>query len=159
LRERPFDLPILAERIALRIASEQGKNIRGLTHGAVEIICQKPWLGNYPEFEATIRLAVQRASTPWLTDADFDGELAVSSQPSIGDYRNDTLALFDSSGALRPFSEIENEIFEMAQKHCGGSVGRTAKALGLGRSTLYRKFQEKDSVAQTQSSIMMGDAA
>ncbi len=159
LRERPFDLPILAERIALRIASEQGKNIRGLTHGAVEIICQKPWLGNYPEFEATIRLAVQRASTPWLTDADFDGELAVSSQPSIGDYRNDTLALFDSSGALRPFSEIENEIFEMAQKHCGGSVGRAAKALGLGRSTLYRKFQEKDSVAQTQSSIMMGDAA
>jgi DNA-binding NtrC family response regulator len=159
LRERPFDLPILAEHIALRIASEQGKNIRGLTQGAVDVIVQKPWLGNYPEFEATIRLAVQRASTPWLSDIDFDGELTSHSGSSISHYRNDTLALFDSNGTLKPFSEIENEIFEMAQKHCGGSLGRAAKALGLGRSTLYRKFQEKHDINETYNRVMIGDAA
>jgi len=159
LRERPFDLPILAERIAQRIASEQGKNIRGLTQGAIDMIVQKPWRGNYPEFEATLRLAVQRASSPWLSDIDFDGKLASHSGPSISHYRNDTLALFDSNGTLRPFSEIENEIFEMAQKHCSGSLGRAAKALGLGRSTLYRKFQEKHDINETQNRVILGDAA
>ena len=66
LRERLFDLPVLAERIALRVSSELGKNIRGLTKGAVDYLSQQAWRGNYPEFEATIRLAVQRAATPWL---------------------------------------------------------------------------------------------
>ena len=159
VRERLFDLPVLAERIALRVSSELGKNIRGLTKGAVDYLSQQAWRGNYPEFEATIRLAVQRAATPWLTDADFDGELAISPTPTLSDYRRDTLALFDETGALRPFAEIESEIFEMAQRHCGGSLGRAAKALGLGRSTLYRKFQEKDQVSERQDSAMMGDAA
>jgi DNA-binding NtrC family response regulator len=47
----------------------------------------------------------------------------------------------------------------MAQRHCGGSLGKAAKALGLGRSTLYRKFQEKDSVGQSQKIELLGDAA
>lgn len=159
LRERPFDLAALAERMALRFASESGKNIRGLTHGAVEYLMKQTWPGNHPEFEATLRLAVQRASTPWLTDADFDGEMAFEKTPSVQDFKNETLALFDSTGALRPFAEIESEIFEMAQRHCGGSLGKAAKALGLGRSTLYRKFQEKDLAGQSQKIEMLGDAA
>jgi DNA-binding NtrC family response regulator len=159
LRERPFDLSVLAERIALRFASEIGKNIRGLTHGAVKCLMKHTWPGNYPELEATLRLAVQRASTPWLTDADFDGEINFDQSPTFQEFNRETLALFDSTGALRPFAEIESEIFEMAQRHCGGSLGKAAKALGLGRSTLYRKFQEKDPVGQTQKIQMLGDAA
>ncbi len=159
LRERPFDLSILAERIALRLASEHGKNIRGLTHGAIECLMKQGWPGNHPEFEATLRLAVQRASTPWLTDADFDGEISFDQSPTLQEFKSETLALFDSTGVLRPFAEIESEIFEMAQRHCGGSLGKAAKALGLGRSTLYRKFQEKDSVGQSQKIELLGDAA
>jgi DNA-binding NtrC family response regulator len=159
LRERPFDLSILAERMALRFASESGKNIRGLTHGAVEYLMRQTWPGNHPEFEATLRLAIQRASTPWLTDANFDGEMIIDQAHTLQDFKSETLALFDASGSLRPFAEIESEIFEMAQRHCGGSLGKAAKALGLGRSTLYRKFQEKDSVGQSQKIEMLGDAA
>ena len=159
LRERPFDLSILAERMSLRFASESGKNIRGLTHGAVESLMKQTWSGNHPEFEATLRLAVQRASTPWLTDADFEGEMVFDQAPTIQEFKSETLALFDSTGALRPFAEIQSEIFEMAQRHCGGSLGKAAKALGLGRSTLYRKFQEKDTVGQSQKIEMLGDAA
>ena len=159
LRERPFDLSTLAERMALRFASESGKNIRGLTHGAVESLMKQTWSGNHPEFEATLRLAVQRASTPWLTDADFEVEMVFDQAPTIQEFKSETLALFDSTGALRPFAEIQSEIFEMAQRHCGGSLGKAAKALGLGRSTLYRKFQEKDTVGQSQKIEILGDAA
>ena len=120
---------------------------------------KQTWSGNHPEFEATLRLAVQRASTPWLTDADFEGEMVFDQAPTIQEFKSETLALFDSTGALRPFAEIQSEIFEMAQRHCGGSLGKAAKALGLGRSTLYRKFQEKDTVGQSQKIEMLGDAA
>jgi DNA-binding NtrC family response regulator len=143
LRERPFDLAHLAEQTALRIAAETGKPIRGLTDRAKAFLAEQEWPGNFPDFEAALRMAVNRASTPWLTDADFRaGKDLTLSQPAKG-YERDRLALFDDSGALRPFAEIEHEIFEMAQRHCGGSLGRAAKALGLGRSTLYRKIQDK----------------
>ncbi len=162
LRERPFDLPILAERTALRLASEGGRDIRGLTTGAVEALLMRRWSGNYPEFEAMIRLAVGRANSAWLTEADFVGEAEASNvippRQSSEEVEGESLALFDGTGRLRAFADIEAELIERAQKHCG-SLGKAAKALGLGRSTLYRKLQDKDVAEQSPVGVWMGDAA
>ncbi len=163
LRERPFDLAILAERTALRLASESGKDLRGLTEQAIAFLSKQEWRGNHPEFEAAIRLAVRRVSTAWLTDADFDDELiaegAMIPRPRDRVEDDASLTLFDATGALRSFADIEADIIARAQRHCGGSLGRAAKALGLGRSTLYRKIQEKDAVEGASMGAWMGDAA
>jgi len=164
LRERPFDLGALAERTALRLASETGKDLRGLTEQAIAFLSKQEWRGNHPEFESAIRLAVRRVSTAWLTDADFVDELPAerAAAPSITSDFGDLgapLTLFDDSGALRPFADIEADILARAQQHCGGSLGKAAKALGLGRSTLYRKLQEKDANGSSALDVWMGDAA
>ena len=162
LRERPFDLPLLAERTALRLASEAGRDIRGLTAGAVEALLTRRWSGNYPEFEAIIRLAVGRGTSAWLTEADFAGEVEASNviPPRLAseEAEGETLALFDGTGRLRAFADIEAELINRAQKHCG-SLGKAAKALGLGRSTLYRKLQGRDVAEQSTVGVWMGDAA
>ena len=163
LRERPFDLAVLAERTALRLASESGKDLRGLTEQAITFLSKQEWRGNHPEFEAAIRLAVRRVSSAWLTDVDFDDEMgsdiAQAPRKQDRDIDNAGLTLFDASGALRSFADIEADIIARAQHHCGGSLGKAAKALGLGRSTLYRKIQEKDAVGQPLMGEWMGDAA
>ena len=50
--------------------------------------------------------------------------------------------LLDDHGQLRPLKALETEALKFAYQHCGGRVGRIAKALKLGRTTLYRKLLE-----------------
>jgi DNA-binding NtrC family response regulator len=163
LKDRPFDLPDLAEQAALRIAAESGKLIRGLAQGAKDFVMQQDWPGNFPEFESAIRHAVRRAATPWLTEADFNAGMGTREMPVMPRHRTDTLSIVDEAGALRPFIDIESDIFAMAQRHCGGSLSHAAKALGLGRSTLYRKIQEtsqrREAAADEPKNQWTGDAA
>ena len=77
-----------------------------------------------------------------MTEADFDTAFERRQQPAMSHEMKETLPLFDETGALRPFADIESDILEMAQQHCGGSLSQAAKALGLGRSTLYRKLEK-----------------
>nr|WP_306268256.1 response regulator [Pararhizobium sp. IMCC3301] len=50
--------------------------------------------------------------------------------------------LLDGHGQLRPLKAMESEALRFAYEHFGGRVGRIAKALKLGRTTLYRKLLE-----------------
>jgi DNA-binding NtrC family response regulator len=43
-------------------------------------------------------------------------------------------------GHVKPLAQIEREIIAIALLHCGGHVTEAAKALRVGRSTLYRKL-------------------
>jgi DNA-binding NtrC family response regulator len=48
------------------------------------------------------------------------------------------LLLVDGQGELRSFSEIEEEVLELAIRYSGGNFRRAALGLKLSRSTLYR---------------------
>jgi DNA-binding NtrC family response regulator len=39
-------------------------------------------------------------------------------------------------------ADVERELIAFALKHHGGRMSRVARALGIGRSTLYRKLRE-----------------
>lgn len=43
-------------------------------------------------------------------------------------------------GHIRPWKWIESEIIDNAMRSCGFSVGKACEALGIGRSTFYRRF-------------------
>jgi DNA-binding NtrC family response regulator len=46
------------------------------------------------------------------------------------------------NGEVAPLSDVERELIVFALKHYGGRMSRVARALGIGRSTLYRKLKE-----------------
>jgi DNA-binding NtrC family response regulator len=54
-----------------------------------------------------------------------------------------TIRLVDENGETRPLSELRREIIQktvLREREFGfGFMSRTARALGIGRSTLYRK--------------------
>lgn len=45
-------------------------------------------------------------------------------------------------GRLRTLAEVERDVIRNAIDHHGGNYTAAAKALGIGRSTLYRKMEE-----------------
>ncbi len=61
---------------------------------------------------------------------------------NIGNGLRHALALFTASGDLRSLRSIEAEVIACALAHYQGRISRAARALGLGRSTLYRKIDE-----------------
>ena len=52
------------------------------------------------------------------------------------------IPLTDDQGDVRKLADLEAEIIRQALIACNGSVSKVARQLGVGRSTLYRKFKE-----------------
>ena len=54
------------------------------------------------------------------------------------------VALHDAKGDMRRLEDIEADLIRLALVQYGGRMSETARRLGIGRSTLYRKMREYD---------------
>lgn len=52
-------------------------------------------------------------------------------------------SFMNSAGQLKSLREVEDMVIEYAIAACDGCITKAAQALGIGRSTLYRKIQER----------------
>jgi DNA-binding NtrC family response regulator len=48
----------------------------------------------------------------------------------------------DDNGEVAALTDLERELISFALQHYGGRMSRVARALKIGRSTLYRKLRE-----------------
>ncbi len=80
LRERKEDIPLLAIYFLKKYASATGKEIRGLTREAMNILMNRQWLGNIRELENVIERATIVCEGDMLTPQDLN-PLAESSNP------------------------------------------------------------------------------
>lgn len=60
----------------------------------------------------------------------------------VGDDRVDVIEACYADGSVKPMAEIEREMILYTIGRCRGSKSETARVLGIGRSTLYRKLEE-----------------
>ncbi len=58
LRERPEDIPLLAQTFLERFSLEADKQIKGITQNAMELLMKRPWKGNVRELQNVIQRAV-----------------------------------------------------------------------------------------------------
>ena len=130
LRERKEDILPLALHFLRREAVRYGRTVDGFSREATEALLRHGWPGNVRELEHAMERAVL---------------LARGSEISVGDLalrRRDD----DSGGSLEELTldEAERLLIEKALDRFGGNVSRTADALGLSRSALYRRLQRHD---------------
>jgi DNA-binding NtrC family response regulator len=131
LRDRPEDIVPLAQHFLDRHASRYAKRITGIDPAAEKALAYHRWPGNVRELDHTIERAVLMADSsqirpPDLGLADVGGRAA--SDPS----RLDEMTLED----------IEKLLIKKALNRYGGNARRAAEALGLSRSTFYRRLQQ-----------------
>ncbi len=68
LRDRPGDLPLLAEHFLRRFSRELGKDVRKIAPEAMELLANYAWPGNVRELQSTLKKAILHATGPVLLD-------------------------------------------------------------------------------------------
>ncbi len=70
LRERPGDVPLLAQHFLETSALRSKKTVRGIGPHAMQALCRYPWPGNVRELENVIERAVIVTKADTITDVD-----------------------------------------------------------------------------------------
>lgn len=129
LRDRREDIPPLAEHFLKRNAAKYRKDIAGFAKDATEALLRHAWPGNVRELEHAMERAVLMAGGGEIREADLFLRMRGGDAPRLED-----LSL----------EEMEKLLIQKAIGRFDGNVSRTADALGLSRSALYRRLQRYD---------------
>lgn len=137
LRERKEDIPILVEHFSRLVALEMGIKTKTFSSKALELISKPDYPGNVRELRNIIERVYLLCDRELLEPQDITDLL-----PGAGN--NNELSAFWTETAAYHDKKREFEIrYLSAQlKLFGGSVSKTAEALGLQQSNLSRKLQE-----------------
>lgn len=131
LRERPEDIPLLAERFLARIVLRSDQPA-WIDDDAMAMLRRYPWPGNVRELESVLERAISHSR---------DGTIRVGDLPQS--VREGRVITDDSPRPRRviSISEAEREAIVRAGWACGGQVTAMAQQLGIGRTTLWRKMK------------------
>ena len=161
LRDRREDLPGLARMFLKRFAAAESVPVEGFTQSAMEAIAHADWPGNVRQLENTIHRAVVMADSPLIKPSDLHGienqgasmlvrnrsagmAMGTIASTEAGNGSDDLLQdpLIREDGHIRRLLEIEADAIAKALTIYRGRMSETARRLGIGRSTLYRKIDE-----------------
>jgi two-component system response regulator PilR (NtrC family) len=129
LRQRKGDIPLLVHHFLDKYTTSMNKNIRGISNGAMRALLSHEWRGNVRELQNVIERAVIFAE---------GREIGVEDMPFAAGV-NDDDASEDLKESLRQF-ERQHIIYSL-RRH-GYDKAETARQLGIGISSLYRKLEE-----------------
>ena len=152
LRERPSDIPLLAEHFVKAAAEENGMPPKELNEDAKGALKHYEWRGNVRELENTIERAVILSRESLITAEDLwlptaqEGQKQPAISSSIA-----TQALGEDvhiSGGLlqKPLAGFLDEMAKLRVLHALDQTGwrkqEAADLLGIDRATLYRQMKK-----------------
>ncbi len=129
LRERENDVPLLAQALLQKFASDAGKPPLRFSQDALRALQQHAWPGNVRELENRIKRAVIMAEGPHVTAVEL--ELADGSAASIPGF-----SLKDAREAL------ERKSIQQALRRHNGKISAAAAELGISRPTFYELMKK-----------------
>ena len=134
LRERPGDIPLLAEHFLDGAAQRFTRARPTLTQSALSWLSLHGWPGNVRELKQTIERAVLVVDGTRL-EADHFAALAELADSGSRDPE------LPGPGTMT-LDALEKAMIERCLTHAAGNVTRAAEALGISRAALYRRLQK-----------------
>ena len=136
LRDRRDDIPDLAEQFARQYATKLGKRDIRLNATFVLKLQQHPWKGNIRELKNVIERAVI------LADAPTSGPIELTSDLLPYEMQAPNVTTETTNENALDLATIEKQHIQRVLRHTNGNKTETARLLGIGLTTLYRKLQE-----------------
>jgi two-component system response regulator PilR (NtrC family) len=137
LRERPDDVPLIAEHFLAKFNREMGKSLSGFTADAVDSLIEYAWPGNVRELENVIERAVALETSDRVR-VETLGDLRRGQPASFTTARPGDSALPPAGFNLEQhLQEIERNHVERALRQADGVQTRAAELLGLS----FRQFR------------------
>lgn len=131
LRDRRDDIPLLVEHFLEEFASYYEKPRARISNRAMSLLQNYAWPGNVRQLKNVIEGTVVMTSGEIRPD-DLPEEIR-------SDASNVNSVSISAESTLR---DAERALIHAALIHYGGNRAQTARSLGLGRKTLYRKMEE-----------------
>jgi len=128
LRDRPEDIPTLAESLLAGLAKELGRGQVHLEPEAAQALGNYPWPGNIRELRNVLERALLLSDQETVRRRDLRFENAPEGA-----------ALPMTTGL--PLAEIEKRYILRVLDEQGGHVARAAQRLGVPRSSLYQRLK------------------
>ncbi len=139
LRERPEDIPLLANHFLALFGQRHGRPKARLSEAALTHLSRLPWRGNTRELMNVVEQALLLSDSPTLgTDhlpplaAAAPGQMSVSVTPGVHNLKQ----VLDSIT-----SQAESAIISQALEAFSGNRTRAAEAIGLSRRALLMKIK------------------
>ncbi|MFH2056385.1 MAG: helix-turn-helix domain-containing protein, partial [bacterium] len=153
LRERSDDIPLLAEHFLKSYSKSTGKQVKGISKEAMQMLCDYPWPGNVRELENNIHTAVVMSKNDivQLTDLPLAKDLNDPVRIDFEELKDNYFQMFQrlldpiygriftsSHGQIYHHIQeaLEKALFDLTLKQLDGNQVKAARALGVSRNTL-----------------------
>jgi two-component system nitrogen regulation response regulator GlnG len=166
LRERPEDIPLLAEYFLARFSREMGLANPGMTGAAKVMLSNYPWPGNVRELANAMQKALIFSRGYPIHPEDLSralgGEVAIrEEQPKTRDalrqWIRQGLVAGDGKNVFDEFMDrFASLLITEALDLTGGNRSRAAKLLGISRPTLLAKIDKYR--LRMETSVKMEDS-
>ncbi len=135
LKEREDDIPLLADHFLDKYRKQMNKNIKGISNDAMRALMNHEWKGEIRELENVIERAVIFCNEDFIHIKQLPLQFQSATEQSE----------YSPSGSLdESVKRFEKEIITRALEASEFNKEKTAEALQVGLSTLYRKMKELD---------------
>jgi two-component system, NtrC family, nitrogen regulation response regulator GlnG len=148
LRDRPEDIPRLAEHLLVRASEETGLPPRRFTPAAIGALQTRAWPGNVRELMNVCRrvTVMSPAETVDANDLPSEEEAFGQSrdwQTALREWANQAADSGESDVATRAVERLESVLMDWALARTHGHRQEAARLLGWGRNTLTRKLRDR----------------
>ncbi|MFP4624941.1 MAG: sigma-54-dependent transcriptional regulator [Gemmatimonadota bacterium] len=148
LRERPEDVPLLADHLIARHARRLGVPALPIAPHALSLLVGYAWPGNVRELENALEHALALTSGTAIGIAELPPRIAGARRPAAGD--DATVGTADAGGTRPTLPEavaraqvaLEARLIREALRDTGGNRTLAAELLGVSRKTLFNKMSQ-----------------
>jgi len=124
LRERKEDIPLLADYFLKKFCANTSRPVPALSAEALELLMANDWRGNVRELENAVERALVVGRGGEIKPSDFSFPFQAT-----------------EAQAGRTLDDIERVAIERTVRETQGNLSRTARILGIDRTTLYNKLR------------------
>jgi DNA-binding NtrC family response regulator len=156
LRERPEDIPLLAEHFLTRYAAENQRPVKTIASDAMGYLKAYSWPGNVRELQNYIERAVVLAEGETLTASLLPPHVRGEAPLKLGRVNRSDLESMCAELVSRGLAQhpddgtaysaiiglVEKELISQVLRITQGTQTKTALRLGINRNTLHKKIEE-----------------
>lgn len=146
LRERKEDIPILANEFLKRFVEELNLEEKVITPEAMDLLVHYKWPGNVRELRNIVERIVIMTSGTVIKPEDIPHTIT---HASTG--RQSPNSLFEIDSLKDAKDEFERRFISFKLSQFGDNITKTAEAIGIERSHLYRKIKSLSIEADKES--------
>ena len=132
LRDRPEDIPILAESFRKEYSLENGKGDLSFAPSSIKLFMDYRWPGNVRELRTAVEHGVVLAKGRTIEPEDLPNSVRRGSEGIQSRVEPSSLRL----------DQIQKNLIDAAMDKSGKNISKAAQALGISRRTLHRKLAQ-----------------